>query len=78
MSVRDDVIAYCGGHWSKQEMDAECFKDARVGRRCTELLRQLGEHMGGSIPFGCQGLGQHESELMGLSNRSWGVKIEFV
>ncbi|WP_348632690.1 IS4/Tn5 family transposase DNA-binding protein [Rhizobium leguminosarum] len=42
------------GHWSKQEIDAGSFKDARLGRRCTELLRQLGEHMGGSIPFACQ------------------------
>ncbi|QPB24847.1 transposase (plasmid) [Rhizobium sp. 007] len=35
-------------------MDAASFKDARLGRLCTELLRQLGEHMGGSIPFACQ------------------------
>lgn len=54
MSVRDDVMADIDSHWSKQEIDAGCFKDARLGRRCTELLRQLGEHMGGSIPFACQ------------------------
>ncbi|MEK1854655.1 MAG: transposase DNA-binding-containing protein [Phyllobacterium sp.] len=42
------------GHWSKQAIDVRSFKDARLGRRCTELLRQLGEHMGGSIPFASQ------------------------
>ncbi|MGM4915006.1 IS4/Tn5 family transposase DNA-binding protein [Rhizobium sp. 768_B6_N1_8] len=54
MSVRDDVMADSDGHWSRQEIDAGSFKDARLGRRCTELLRQLGERMGGSIPFACQ------------------------
>ncbi|WP_338049864.1 transposase DNA-binding-containing protein [Rhizobium etli] len=42
------------GHWSKQEIDVGSFKDVRLARRCTELLRQLGEHTGGSIPFACQ------------------------
>ncbi|OKP63827.1 hypothetical protein BTE77_35120 [Ensifer adhaerens] len=32
------------------------FKDARLGRRCSEFLRQLGEHMGGSIPFAKRGV----------------------
>jgi Transposase DNA-binding len=51
MSVRDDVMVDNEGHWSKQAIDVRSFKDARLGRRCTELLRQLGAHMGGSIPF---------------------------
>ena len=54
MSVQDGETVENGGHWSKGEIDAGSFKDARLGRHCSELLRQLGEHMGGSIPFACQ------------------------
>ncbi|WP_435656673.1 hypothetical protein [Brucella pituitosa] len=43
MSVRDDVKVVDDSNWSKQEKDAGSFKDARLGRRCTELLRQLAE-----------------------------------
>lgn len=41
-------------HWSDQEVDETAFKDARLGRRFADLLKQLGEGMGGSIPFACQ------------------------
>ncbi|WP_037076650.1 MULTISPECIES: transposase DNA-binding-containing protein [Rhizobium] len=54
MSVRDDLIAENDGHWNKQEIDAGSFKDGRLGRRCSALLRQLGEHIGCSISFACQ------------------------
>jgi hypothetical protein len=50
MSVRNDGSA----HWSDQEVDEAAFKDARLGRRFADLLRQLGDGMGGSIPFACQ------------------------
>ncbi|WP_333711557.1 transposase DNA-binding-containing protein [Agrobacterium tumefaciens] len=65
-------MADCDGHWSKQEIDAGCFKDARLGRRCTELLRQLGEHMGGSIPFGCQDWVNTKVNCTGFAGRSGG------
>lgn len=32
MPVRADVMADNDGHWSKQEIDAGSFKDARLGR----------------------------------------------
>ncbi len=50
MSVRNDGSA----HWSDQEVDEAAFKDARLGRRFADLLKQLGDGMGGSIPFACQ------------------------
>ncbi len=42
------------GHWSENEVDAGAFKDARLGRRCGELLRCLSDRMGGTIPLACQ------------------------
>jgi hypothetical protein len=41
-------------HWTEREIDESSFKDARLGRRFGELLRQIGDGMGGSIPFACQ------------------------
>ncbi|MCK1332495.1 hypothetical protein IVB57_29985 [Bradyrhizobium sp. CW9] len=35
-------------------MDKTEFKDARLGQRFGELLRQIGDGMGGSIPSACQ------------------------
>ena len=50
MSVRNDGSA----HWSDQEVDEAAFKDARLGRRFADILKRLGDGMGGSIPFACQ------------------------
>src|SRR5262245_12142798 len=41
-------------HWSAREVDESVFKDARLGRRFGELLKQIGDGMGESIPFACQ------------------------
>jgi hypothetical protein len=41
-------------HWSENEVDAGAFKDARLGLRFGELLRCLGDRMGGTIPLACQ------------------------
>ncbi|WP_442895226.1 IS4/Tn5 family transposase DNA-binding protein [Bradyrhizobium sp. AZCC 2230] len=35
-------------------MDKTAFKDARLGQRFSGLLKQIGDGMGGSIPFACQ------------------------
>jgi Transposase DNA-binding len=43
-----------GQHWTDGEIDATAFKDARLGRRFGELIRQIGEGMGESIPYACQ------------------------
>jgi hypothetical protein len=37
-----------------------------------ELLRQLGEHMGGSIPFGCQDWANTKVNCTGFAGRSGG------
>jgi hypothetical protein len=41
-------------HWTEREIDEGAFKDARLGRRFGELLKQISDGMGGSIPFACQ------------------------
>lgn len=41
-------------HWAEGEINEAAFKDARLGRRCTELLKQIGDAMGESIPYACQ------------------------
>ena len=41
-------------HWTEGEVDEAAFKDARLGRRFGELLKQIGDGMGESIPFACQ------------------------
>jgi hypothetical protein len=41
-------------HWTEREVDGAAFKDARLGRRCAEVLKQIGDAMGESIPYACQ------------------------
>lgn len=41
-------------HWTEREINKTAFKDARLGQRFSELLKQIGDGMGGSIPFACQ------------------------
>jgi hypothetical protein len=41
-------------HWTAGEVDQTAFKDARLGQRFGQLLRQVGDGMGESIPFSCQ------------------------
>ena len=41
-------------HWTDREVDESVFKDARLGRRFHELLKQMGGGMGESIPLACQ------------------------
>ena len=54
MSAQNGEQAADAGHWSWREVDVAAFKDARLGRRFSDLLRRLSEGMGGSIPFACQ------------------------
>ena len=42
------------GHWTRKEVDPAAFADARLGHRFGELLRQLADGMGASIPLACQ------------------------
>ena len=41
-------------HWTEREIDETAYKDVRLGRRFGELLKQIGDGMGESIPFACQ------------------------
>ena len=50
----DDCNASAAEHWTDREIDEGAFKDARLGRRFAELLKQISDGMGGSIPFACQ------------------------
>ena len=54
MGVIGDKFGGGGAHWSEHEVDERAFKDARLGRRFADLLKRLGDGMGGSIPFACQ------------------------
>jgi hypothetical protein len=55
-------------HWSDHEVDETAFKDARLGRRFGDLLRQLGDAMGRSIPFACQDWANTKAAYRFLSN----------
>jgi hypothetical protein len=50
----EECAAGAREHWAERETDEGAFKDARLGRRFTELLKQISDGMGGSIPFACQ------------------------
>ena len=41
-------------HWTDGEIDETTFKDLRLGRRFTDLIRQISHGMGQSIPYACQ------------------------
>lgn len=51
---QDDGDECAVEHWTEREIDKTAFKDARLGQRFGELLKQIGDGMGGSIPFACQ------------------------
>ena len=50
----EDCTARAREHWTEAEIAEGAFKDARLGRRFAELLKQISDGMGGSIPFACQ------------------------
>jgi hypothetical protein len=41
-------------HWSDSEIDVSAFEDIRLGRRFGEIVKQLGNAMGETIPLACQ------------------------
>lgn len=49
-----DGVEGRGEHWTDGEIDGAAFKDARLGRRFGDLIRQIGDGMGESIPYACQ------------------------
>ena len=50
----DHLVANVVEHWTEREIDQSAFKDVRLGRRFCDLLKQISDGMGGSIPFACQ------------------------
>jgi hypothetical protein len=55
-------------HWTEREVDEATFKDRRLGRRCAELLKQIGDAMGESIPYACQDWANTKAAYRFLSN----------
>jgi hypothetical protein len=55
-------------HWTAREVDQSAFKDARLGRRCAELLRQMGDAISESIPCACQDWANAKAAYRFLSN----------
>ena len=66
----DFASADAGGdeHWTRREVDPGAFADARLGRRFGELLRQLGDGVGASIPLACQDWANTKAAYRFLSN----------
>lgn len=56
-------------HWSDREIDEGAFKDARFGRRVGELLRQIADGMGESIPHACQDWANTKAAYRSLANK---------
>ena len=50
------------------EIDESAFKDARLGRRFGELLKRIGDGMGGSIPYACQDWANTKAAYRFLAN----------
>lgn len=55
-------------HWTRKEADPTAFADARLGRRFGDLLRQLGNRMGSSIPLACQDWANTKAAYRFLAN----------
>jgi len=55
-------------HWTDAEIDEGAFKDARLGRRFSELIRQVGDRMGESIPYACQDWASTKAAYRFLAN----------
>ena len=58
----------CRGHWTEREVDETAFKDARLGRRFGEVIRQIGDGMGESIPYACQDWANTKAAYRFLAN----------
>ena len=54
--------------WVDNEVSKCHFKDVRLGRRFQQLLEQIGESVGGSIPFACQDWANTKAAYRFLSN----------
>ena len=55
-------------HGTEREINESAFKDARFGRRFSELLKQIGNGMGESIPYACQDWANTKAAYRFLAN----------
>lgn len=55
-------------NWAEREVDEGAFKDVRLGQRCAELLKQIGDAAGHSIPYACQDWANTKAAYRFLSN----------
>lgn len=68
MSVRVEELVDETGEWSSREVDEGGFRDVRLGRRCTELVRRLGASIGSPIPLACQDWANTKAAYRFLAN----------
>lgn len=64
----DSMAAASDEHWTDGEIDEGAFKDARLGRRFSELIRQVGDRLGESIPYACQDWASTKAAYRFLAN----------
>jgi hypothetical protein len=55
-------------HWTEGEIDETAFKDARLGRRFGDLIRQISDGMGESIPYACHDWASTKAAYRFLAN----------
>ena len=72
--ANEDVDAAQPTHWTDAEIDKGAFKDARLGRRFAELIRQVGDRMGESIPYARQDWASTKAAYRFLANDRVGGK----
>ena len=68
MSAESEERLPLSDHWSRSEVDATAFRDARLGRRFGDLLCQLSDRMGGTIPLACQDWASTKAAYRPFSN----------
>ena len=74
--VSEEEAAAQPPHWTEAEVDEGAFKDARLGRRFSEPIRQVGDRMGESIPYACR-TGQARRRRIDFSPTSALTNVKF-
>ncbi len=55
-------------HWTEGEIDESAFKDARLGHPFGDLIRQISDGMGESIPYACHDWASTKAAYRFLAN----------
>jgi hypothetical protein len=67
-AANEDGDAAQSTHWADAEIDESAVKDARLGRRYSELIRHVGDRMDESIPYACQDWASTKAAYRFLAN----------